>query len=88
MSGIRSESLITCAGRTNDHSDGWKLTEAQTVCQRLGLRFAYNLDGGASTSMYLRKHPVYDFMAGTTRNVPSFIVFNGSSAFSIPAASA
>ena len=80
--------LITCAGRSNDNSDGWKLTEAQTVCQRLGLKFAYNLDGGKSTSMYLRKHPVYDFMAGTTRIVPSFIVFNGSSTFSIPAASA
>lgn len=80
--------LITCAGRTNDNSDGWKLTEAQTVCQRLGLKFAYNLDGGKSTSMYLRKHPVYDFMAGTTRIVPSFIVFNGTSTFSIPAASA
>lgn len=80
--------LITCAGRSNDNSDGWKLTEAQTVLQRMGLKFAYNLDGGKSTSMYLRKHPVYDFMAGTTRIVPSFIVFNGTSTFSIPAASA
>lgn len=78
--------LIVCAGRNLDHSDGWTMAEAQTVCQRLGLKFAYNLDGGKSTSMYLGKHPVYDFMLGTTRIIPSFIVFNGTDTFSIPPA--
>ena len=66
--------LITCAGRSNDNSDGWTLAEAQEVCGRLGLKFAYNLDGGGSTSMYLRKHPVYDFMQGTSRTIPSFML--------------
>ena len=76
--------LITCAGRNLDNSDGWTLAEAQVVCERIGLKFAYNLDGGKSTSMYLQKHPVYDFMAGTTRIIPSFIVFNGTNTFNIP----
>lgn len=76
--------LITCAGRTLDNSDGWTLPEAQVVCGRLGLKFAYNLDGGKSTSMYIGKHPVYDFMAGTTRIIPSFIVFNGTDTYSVP----
>lgn len=80
--------LITCAGRSKDNSDGWTLAEAQTVCQRLGLKFAYNLDGGTSSSMYLGRHPVYDFMKGTSRTVPSFIVFNGTDTFSVPSAGA
>ena len=78
--------IVSCAGRNLDHSDGWKLSEAQTVCQRLGLKFAYNLDGGKSVTTFLRKKPVWDFQAGTTRIVPSFIVFNGSDTYSVPGA--
>ena len=75
--------LIVCAEGA-DNSSGWKLSEAQGICQKLGLKFAYNLDGGRSSSMYLKKHVVYDFMAGTTRIIPSFIVFNGTDTYSIP----
>ena len=70
--------IVTCAGRNGDNSDGWTLAEAQVVCKRLGLKFAYNLDGGTSTATYIKKHPVYDFMRGTSRVVPSFIVFGGT----------
>lgn len=77
--------IVTCAGRSMDNSDGWTLAEAQTVCIKLGLKFAYNLDGGTSVSTYLRKKPVWDFQAGTTRVVPTFIVFNGTTSYSIPA---
>ena len=76
--------IVTCAGRKNDNSNGWTLAEAQAVCQKLGLKFAYNLDGGTSVATYLGKHAVYDYMNGTSRKVPSFIVFNGTSSFSIP----
>lgn len=69
--------IVTCAGRSNDNSDGWTLAEAQTICKKLGLKFAYNLDGGTSTSTYIKEHAVYDFMKGTSRTVPSFIVFGG-----------
>ena len=76
--------LIGCAGRNLENSDGWTLAEAQTICQKLGLKFAYNLDGGNSTSLYLDQHPVYDYQPGTTRIIPSFIVFNGTTDFEIP----
>jgi exopolysaccharide biosynthesis protein len=81
--------IISCAGRNYDHSDGWTLVEAQTVCQKMGLKFAYNLDGGTSVATYLRKHAIYDYMAevpSSSRVIPSFIVFNGTDAFSIPSA--
>ena len=76
--------IISCAGRNTDNSEGWTLAEAQAVCRKLGLKFAYNLDGGTSVSTFLGKHAVYDYMTGTSRKVPSFIVFNGTSSFSIP----
>ena len=78
--------IVTCAGRNLDNSDGWTMAEAQAICIKLGLKFAYNLDGGKSTTTYLGKHPVYDFQIGTTRIIPSFIVFNGTTRFSLPTA--
>ena len=81
--------IVTCAGRSfdsinPDSTNGWTMAEAQTICQKLGLKFAYNLDGGTSTATYLRKKPVWDFMHGQTRVVPSFIVFNGTTQYSVP----
>ena len=76
--------VVSCAGRSQFNSDGWTMAEAQTVCRKLGLKFAYNLDGGNSTATFLRKKPVWDFMAGQTRIVPSFIVFNGKTAYAAP----
>ena len=43
--------ILTCEGRDYDHSDGWTIAEAQTICQKIGLKFAYNLDGGGSAVM-------------------------------------
>lgn len=74
--------IITCEGRNFDNSDGWTIAEAQTVCKRLGLKFAYNLDGGGSTETMLgQKHvnTIYENITG--RIVPTFIVFNGASTF-------
>lgn len=74
--------IVTCEGRGNDNSDGWTIAEAQAVCQRLGLKFAYNLDGGGSTETMLeQKHinTIYENVTG--RVVPTFIVFNGTDTF-------
>lgn len=71
--------IVTCEGRNYQNSDGWTIAEAQTVCQEIGLKFAYNLDGGGSTELMLgMKHvnTIYDGTYG--RKVPTFIVFNGT----------
>lgn len=77
--------IVTCEGRGFDNSDGWTIEEAITVCQKLGLKFAYNLDGGGSTETMLALKPVNTIYENTTgRIVPTFIVFNGKSTFEIP----
>lgn len=74
--------ILTCEGRNHDHSDGWTMAEAQAICQKIGLKFAYNLDGGGSTETVVGKRQTNTIYEGTTgRKVPTFIVFNGSSAF-------
>ena len=77
--------IVTCEGRGFNNSDGWTLAEAQTICQKIGLKFAYNLDGGGSTETMIGKYPVnLVYERGTGRKVPTFIVFNGKDSFSIP----
>ena len=74
--------IITCEGRSYHNSDGWTIAEAQAICIKHGLKFAYNLDGGGSTETMLGlKHinTIYENVTG--RIVPTFIVFNGSSTF-------
>lgn len=74
--------IVTCEGRSYDHSDGWTIAEAQTICKDIGLKYAYNLDGGGSTETMLGlKHfnTIYENQTG--RIVPTFIIFNGSTAF-------
>ena len=74
--------IITCEGRGYDNSDGWTLAEAQTICQKHGLKFAYNLDGGGSTETMLGYKPINTIYEGTTgRKVQTFIVFNGKNVF-------
>lgn len=70
--------IVTCEGRDFDNSDGWTIAEAQTICKKLGLKFAYNLDGGGSTQTVIGKkqlNTIYENEKG--RKLPSFIVFNG-----------
>lgn len=74
--------IVTCEGRNFQNSDGWTITEAQSVCIRLGLKFAYNLDGGGSTETMLGFKPFNTIYENTTgRIVPTFIVFNGTNKF-------
>lgn len=71
--------IITCEGRGYNNSDGWTIAEAQAVCKKIGLKFAYNLDGGGSTETVLGKKQINMVYEGTTgRKVKSFIVFNGT----------
>jgi hypothetical protein len=74
--------IITCEGRGFHNSDGWTIAEAQTICRKHGLKFAYNLDGGGSTETMLGLKPVNTIYENTTgRIVPTFIVFNGTTNF-------
>lgn len=70
--------IITSEGRGFDSSVGWTIAQAQDICVHLGLKFAYNLDGGGSTEtmiMHRQSNMIYE---GTTgRSVPCFIVFTG-----------
>ena len=71
--------IITCEGRSFHNSDGWTIAEAQTICVKHGLKFAYNLDGGGSTETMLGKKHINTIYENTTgRIVPTFIVFNGT----------
>lgn len=74
--------IITCEGRNYDHSDGWTYTEAKNICKKLGLKFAYNLDGGGSTETVIGKKQINTIYEGTYgRVVPTYIVFNGTDTF-------
>lgn len=71
--------ILTCEGRGFGASEGWTMAEAQAVCLQLGLKFAYNLDGGGSTgTMVDRKQLNTVYEGDTGRKVPTFILFNGS----------
>lgn len=77
--------IVTCEGRDYDHSDGWTIAEAQSICQKIGLKFAYNLDGGGSTETVLNKKQINTIYEGTTgRKVPTLLVFNGGTTFTRP----
>lgn len=74
--------IVTCEGRSYHNSDGWTIPEAQAICQQLGLKFAYNLDGGGSTETVLGQKQINTIYENTTgRKVPTYIVFNGSDTF-------
>lgn len=77
--------ILTCEGRNYDHSDGWTIAEAIAICQKIGLKFAYNLDGGGSTETVIGKKQINTVYEGTSgRKRTGFIVFNGTATYSIP----
>lgn len=80
--------IITGEGRNFASSVGFSIERAQDICKQLGLRFAYNCDGGGSTQTVLgTKNINHVYESPTGRKVKSYIVFNGSSQYAIPNAS-
>ena len=74
--------IVTCEGRGHQASDGWTIAEAIAICIKLGLKFAYNLDGGGSAETVLGKKHINDIYDNTTgRIVPTFICFSGGNTF-------
>lgn len=77
--------IITGEGRGFDSSTGWTIPQAIGICEELGLRFAYNLDGGGSTETVIGDTQLNKIYEGTTgRIVPTYIVFNGTDRFFVP----
>lgn len=81
--------ILTCEGRGFGASKGWTIPQAQNICGKLGLKFAYNLDGGGSTGTIVDRKQLNTVYEGTSgRKVPTFILFNGTTKFGADAAEA
>ena len=77
--------IVTCEGRGFDNSSGWTIPEVIAICQKLGLKFAYNLDGGGSTETVFDQKQINTIYEGTSgRSTSSYIVFNGTTTFGEP----
>lgn len=74
--------IVTCEGRSFGGSKGWTLKEAQEICLKLKLRFAYNLDGSTSAETVFDGRQINMIYANETgRYVPTYIVFGNDAEF-------
>lgn len=74
--------FITCEGRNYNNSIGWDISQAQEICKKHNLKFAYNLDGGGSVETVIENKQINLIYEGTTgRPVQNYIVFNGTNNF-------
>lgn len=77
--------FLVSEGRNYDNSVGFTMADVQRVCKALGVKFAYNLDGGGSTQTVIEKRIVNTVYEGTSgRRRGTFIVFNGTATFGAP----
>lgn len=77
--------IITAEGRNYANSAGFTIPQMQDFCKTLGLKFAYNLDGGGSTQTVLGlKNLNHIYENETGRTLASAIVFNGKSTYEPP----
>lgn len=76
--------IITSEGRDFDNSIGLTMTDAQRICKKLGVKFAYNLDGGGSVQTYVGKRKTNILYTSGERVRGTFIVFNGTDTFNVP----
>lgn len=69
--------IITAEGRGYADSTGWTISQAQDICIKHGLKFAYNLDGGTSTETVVGGKLLNSaYQRHELRFAPTFIVFN------------
>lgn len=77
--------LIVSEGRGYDNSVGFTMADVQRICKDLGVKFAYNLDGGGSTQTVIGKRNINTIYEGTSGRLrTTFIVFNGTNKFEVP----
>lgn len=80
--------IITGEGRGYANSVGFTIPQLQDLCKSLGLKFAYDLDGGGSTETVIGKkmvNTIYETSEHSTgRPINALIAFNGLSTFKIP----
>ena len=83
--------IVSCEGRDYNDSVGWTIAQAISVCQGLGLKFAYNLDGGGSVETVVGEKQVNttyhseSYIEDTYgRIVSTYICFNGDDTFFVP----
>lgn len=64
--------ILSCDGRRSGEA-GLILSEAATILKNMGVKFAYNLDGGGSTQTFVGKKRINRLLEN--RKVPTVIVF-------------
>ena len=77
--------ILTTEGR--NHQGGGYFTTAQIkrLCGELGIKTAFQVDGGGSVETVIGKKQLNSFYDNTLgRKVPTYIVFNGSTVFGAP----
>ena len=75
--------ILSFEARGFQHSTGMTIPQVRAFCLELGLKFAFNLDGGGSTQTVLGHKCVNTIYENATgRVVPNYIVFNGTTVFS------
>ena len=69
--GIRPDGttlLVVADGRFKNHAEGLSLPELELVMRWLGCREAINLDGGGSSTMYVKGHGIVNYPSDNNRH--------------------
>lgn len=78
--------VISTEGRDNQGGGFFTVPQLQDLCKSLGVKFAFLLDGGGSTQTVIGQKQLnqpYSDELPEGRHVPTFIVFNGTTEFSL-----
>lgn len=74
--------IITTEARGFQGGGWFTIKQLQTLCRQLGLKFAFDLDGGGSTETVIGKRQLNPFYENTYGRVnPTYIIFNGTTTF-------
>lgn len=72
--------IIVVEGRRDGYSVGCDLPTLQKLFLKHGAQFAFNLDGGGSTTLYFKGDVINMPSSGSQRRVSDIIMFGGSTA--------